>query len=144
MLWLPVQRYSSSWQRRHGSRSVRQTVTGHPQPASREMEAGVQLAFSFLFTSRQQPIETVRVIPPPHPPSHLKLHHRHAKKLAFWMILVKSTSVLTIACWNPKAHGVTLAEWVPNVEVYNVVCPMSNYNEGFSSDFLVMKRSKEP
>lgn len=57
---------------------------------------------------------------------------------------VKLTSLLTIARCNPKAHGMTMAEWVPNVEVYNDTCPTSNYNEGFSSDFLVMKRPKEP
>lgn len=37
---------------------MRQPVTGHPQPGSRGMEASSQLAFSFLFRSRQQPKET--------------------------------------------------------------------------------------
>lgn len=50
--------HSPSWQRRHGRRSMRQPVTGHPQPGGRGMEASSQLAFSFLFRSRQQPKET--------------------------------------------------------------------------------------
>lgn len=49
LLWPTVCGYSSQWQGKSGSRSMRQSVSWHPQSGGREMDADSRLTSSILY-----------------------------------------------------------------------------------------------